>query len=134
MPVRSLNSCVLVWPSPDAVLAAALRYAEQLVATDGRVVRVALVGSCARAAYGPGSDADLLVGLSHCETPFLLRPLELPAPRLPVPADLVVLTEGEVANWSAERPRWSREVLQRAIVLAERERSGLLQAKPDRQP
>jgi hypothetical protein len=109
MPVRSLNSCVLVWPSPDAVLAAALRYAEQLVATDGRVV------------------------LSHCETPFLLRPLELPAPRLPVPADLVVLTEGEVANWSAERPRWSREVLQRAIVLAERERSGLLQAKPDRQ-
>jgi predicted nucleotidyltransferase len=64
------------------VLAAALRYAEQLVASDGRVVRVSLVGSYARADYGPGSDADLLVVLSRCEVPFLLRPLELPASRL----------------------------------------------------
>ena len=84
--------------------------------------RVALVGSYARGDHGPGSDADLLVVLSQCEVPFLLRALELPAPRLPVPADLVVLTEGEVAEWSTERPRRPREVLARAIVLAERER------------
>jgi predicted nucleotidyltransferase len=118
MPVRSSSSCVLVWPSREQVLSAARRYAEQLIAGDRRVVSVALVGSYARGDHGPGSDADLLVVLSRCEVPHPQRTLQLLPPRLPVPTDVIVLTEDEVEAWSHERPRWSREVLGRALPLA----------------
>ena len=113
---------MLVWPSREQVLTEARRYAEQLVACDRRVVWVALIGSYATGNHGPGSDADVLVVLSRCEVPHLLRPLQLPPPRLSVPTDVIVLTESEVAAWSQERPRWSREVLGQALPLARSQR------------
>jgi predicted nucleotidyltransferase len=124
MPVRSSSSPVLVWPSREQVVAAARGYAERLVAADARVLRVALVGSYATGNHGPGSDADLLVEMSECQTPPTRRALELPPPRLPVPVDLLVFTRGEVDELQRTRPRWTREVLQSALWLADRDVPG----------
>ena len=120
MVVRSLNSSVLVWPSRDEVLSAARTYAEKLVATDERVSRVALIGSYATGEQGPGSDADLLVVLSRSDVPAPVRALQVAPPHLPVHSDVLVLTEAELGEWSLTRPRWSREVLGRAVTLAAR--------------
>lgn len=118
MPVRSLTSSVLVWPSAEQVLASARSYAHLLLChRDWRVLRVGLIGSYARGDWGPGSDADLLVELEACDKPAWYRALALPPPRLPVPADLVVLTRAELLSLARQSPRWSREVLGRAIWL-----------------
>jgi predicted nucleotidyltransferase len=121
MPVRCLNSSVLVWPSAEQVLAAARAYATHVLQSEPHALRVGLFGSYARGDQGPGSDADLLVELSSTDQPPHRRALALPPPRLPVPVDLVVLTRAEVVELGRLSPRWLREVLGRAIWLAERE-------------
>lgn len=120
MPVRSLTSSVLRWPSRDEVLTAAGEYARAVVDVSPRVLRVGIFGSYARGNPGPGSDADLLVEVDRSEELFERRALGLPPPRLPVPVDLVVLTRDEISEMTTRRPRWRREVLDATIWLASR--------------
>lgn len=91
MPVRSLNSPVLKWPSREAVVAAASAWAVELRARDPGVLKVAMFGSYARGDAGVGSDLDLAVVVRDGAGGRLFD-----ASRLPVPADVVVFEE---ASW-----------------------------------
>jgi uncharacterized protein len=91
MPVRSLASPVLKWPSREAVLAAAQDWANALRASHPRIERVGCFGSYARGDAGVGSDLDLVVIVKEGAGQALFD-----VTRLPVPADVVVI---ETARW-----------------------------------
>ena len=95
MPVRSLNSLVLKWPSREAVLAAAEAWARALRSRDSRVLAVGVFGSYARGNAGVGSDLDLVVIVRDGSGAPLFD-----ATGLPVPADVVVFEE---ARWALAR-------------------------------
>lgn len=97
MPVRSLHSPVLKWPSRDAVLAAAAGWAQDLHARDARALKVGIFGSYARGDAGVGSDLDLVVIVRDGQGGCLFD-----VSMLPVPADVVVF----------EAARWERAILE----------------------
>lgn len=88
MPVRSLSTPILKWPSRDEVLAAAAAWARELQARDPRVWRVGVFGSYARGDAGVGSDLDLVVLLRDGAGAPLFD-----VTGLPVPADTLVFEE-----------------------------------------
>ncbi len=120
MPMRSLSSSVLRWPDRDDVLGAARAYADLLVRSDSTVRRVGIFGSYGRGEVGPGSDADIIVEVDSSALPPERRVLNLPAPRLPVPVDLIVVTTAEIDELRRRSAKWSREVFERTVWLAER--------------
>ena len=95
MPVRSLNSSVVVWP-------------------DRPTVESALFGSYARGDWGVGSDLDVVLVVTGADLPFARRAAAWDLTRLPVPADALVYTEDE---WQRLDPasRFAR-VLAREVV------------------
>lgn len=113
MPVRSLNSPVLKWPSRAAVLAAAEAWALELRASERGVLKVAVFGSYARGDAGVGSDLDLAVIVRDGEGGRLFD-----TSRLPVPADVVVFEEGRWVRASAEPTGIARTIAREARWLA----------------
>lgn len=109
MPVRSLNSHVLKWPSREAVLAAAGAWARALRARDVRVLRIGHFGSYARGDAGVGSDLDLVV-IVRADAQSCLFDVS----RLPVPADVVVFDETRWARMSAESSGIARTIAREA--------------------
>jgi uncharacterized protein len=108
MPVRSLTSSVMRWPSADAVHAAAEAWAMALAAADPAVVAVGYFGSYARGDSGVGSDLDLIVLMRKSPTPFERRATTFNLESLPVPTEALVYT---LAEWSAlgrDRTRFSQ--------------------------
>ncbi len=55
-------------------------------------------GSYARGDWGVGSDLDVILVVRESGTPFIRRAADWDLTRLPVPADVLVYTEGE---WQA---------------------------------
>jgi len=104
MPVRSLNSPVLKWPKATEVKAAARAWADEQARRDPRILRIGYFGSLARGDWGVGSDLDLLVVLDRSDRPFEERGCKFDTTHLPVPADLLVYTEAELARLKDERP------------------------------
>jgi len=98
MPVRSLNSSVLIWPQRRAVEAAVRELAARLAKAHPELTRVGVFGSYARGDWGVGSDVDLIAIVRHSARPFAERPLDFDLSGLPLPADLMVYTEDE---WQA---------------------------------
>lgn len=97
MPVRSLRSPVLRWPSRPAVREAVEAWAAA-VATGPTVRAVGLFGSLLDERWGVGSDVDLVVVVDRVDAPFTGRSAAFPADGLPVPADVLVYTVGEWAS------------------------------------
>ncbi len=62
MPVRSLNSSVLKWPSRKTVDRAVRSWTAEQVQQRPEIVRLGYFGSYARGDWGVGSDLDLIVG------------------------------------------------------------------------
>lgn len=79
-----------------AVRRAADAYAAALLARDD-VDEVVVFGSFERGTYGPGSDLDVLVVLSHATKPVRDRIPELLPPSFPVGVDLFPFTRAELA-------------------------------------
>jgi uncharacterized protein len=94
VPVTSSRSSLKRWPSADRVLAAARGWARRLADADPSVVAIGYFGSYARGEAGFGSDLDLLV-VRH---DVAARPdlLGADVDALPVPADVLHYTEGEL--------------------------------------
>lgn len=93
MPVRSLSSSVLKWPSRQTVDTAVRRWAAA-VARDPNVLRVGYFGSYARGDSGVGSDVDLIIilaGAGSGREPDFTCDVHA----LPVPADVLVYTVEE---------------------------------------
>ncbi len=98
MPTRSLRSSVLKWPDAKTVDKAVRQWAQQVAQAHPGTRRIGYYGSYARGDWGVGSDVDLLVIVARSDRPFIERAAAWDATGLPVPADLLVYTEGE---WDA---------------------------------
>ncbi|MEJ5339389.1 MAG: nucleotidyltransferase domain-containing protein [Aquificaceae bacterium] len=114
MPVRSLSSSVIRWVSKEEVEKALREWAHKVRSEHPEVLRVGYFGSYARGNWGVGSDVDLLLVVSESKEPFIRRPLAFDTTELPVPADLLVYTEGELDK--LKDTRFYREVLQKEVV------------------
>ena len=95
MPVRSLNSSVLVWPDPESVDAKARAWAAAEAVRHPLLLRLGYFGSYARGDWGVGSDLDLVAVVKHSAARFERRGLEWDLTPLPVPAEILVYEEFE---------------------------------------
>ena len=112
MPVRSLTSPLLRWPSRDAVRDAVVRWAQEAAGRNRSIRRIGYFGSCARGDWGVGSDVDLVLVLDDAAAAAEAR---VDTTELPVPADVLVFAEAE---WRARLLRRDRfaEVLRSETV------------------
>ncbi|MBI4202086.1 MAG: nucleotidyltransferase domain-containing protein [Chloroflexi bacterium] len=112
MPVRSLASSVLKWPSAKTAHEAVQRWASTMAGAHLGVTKIGYFGSYARGDWGVGSDVDLIVILESADLPFERRPILWDTTKLPVPADLLVYTQAE---WERTKGRF-RETIDREAV------------------
>ena len=107
MPVRSLNSSVLKWPTKSEVTGAVSNWLRWLHA-ERRIVRGGYFGSYARGDEGVGSDIDIVAIVTEHDLPFERRASEFDTTHLPVPADLLVYTASEWAQFASADSRFAR--------------------------
>lgn len=105
MPVRSLNSSVLVWPDRSQVDRAVRLWVACASQAQTQLRRLGYFGSYARGDWGVGSDLDLVAIVAAAPEPFAQRPLAWDLTSLPVPAEILVYTESE---WRALEARGGR--------------------------
>lgn len=110
MPKRSSSSVVRRWPGRPEVLLAFERWARELLGRHPEILRVGCFGSYARGDAGVGSDLDVVIVVAHTDQPFPERLPEVTDDGLPVPADILVYTEGELARMRDEGRRFVREL------------------------
>src|SRR5438093_13247861 len=84
MPVRSLNSSVLVWPNRAQVDRAVRDWANRIVAEHRDVRRLGYFGSYARGDRGVGSDLALIAGVGQSREARDRRAIVLGSSALPV--------------------------------------------------
>jgi predicted nucleotidyltransferase len=78
MPVRSLNSSVLKWPSAQVVERALRHWSEKTIGRRKDVLRIGYFGSYARGDWGVGSDLDVIIVLKNSKHSFDRRSQMLP--------------------------------------------------------
>ena len=112
MPVKSLSSAVLRWPSREEVEGALQAWMVRHPIPG--LLALGYFGSYARGDYGVGSDLDLLLVVESSSLPSWQRALSLPLEELPVPAEALVYT---LAEWQAlpERSPRFAETLRREV-------------------
>lgn len=125
MPVRSLRSSVLRWPSPEEVRAAARRWAEEEAERRPELLRLGYFGSYARGTPGVGSDLDWVAVVEDSPVPFAQRALDWDLLSLPVPAEILVYTRAEWERLRESGGRFARVLDEEAIWLVERPRRPL---------
>jgi len=114
MPVRSLHSSVVKWPSKEEVLKALTAWAEEEMKRHPEIIKIGLFGSYARGDYGVGSDLDLLIVVREEKEPILRRALKYDTARLPLSAEVWVYLEEELET--LKETRFYREVLEKEII------------------
>ena len=110
MPVRSLTSSVLKWPSRSQVDAAARRWALREAACHPKLRRIGYFGSYARGDWGVGSDLDLVAVVDTANERFEERPLSWNLNELLVPAQILVYTFPEWQRLQQLGNRFAREL------------------------
>ncbi len=123
MPVRSLRSSVLRWPSKAEVDRAVRPWAAAAGRDRPEVLRIGYFGSYARGDWGVGSDLDLVAVVAQSGLPFHRRANVWDLTELPVPAELVVYTEEEWATLP-ERGRFGRDLHEETVWVYERSACG----------
>ena len=117
MPVRSLRSSVLVWPSQPQVDRAARDWALRQAAARPEAVAIGYFGSYARRDHGPGSDLDFVAIVSSSDRTFAERAADWDLAGLPVPGDLLVYTTEEWRRLQAEGARFARALAVETVWL-----------------
>jgi uncharacterized protein len=115
MPVRSLNSSVLVWPNRAQIDDALRRWASQLAAGHPEVRRLGYFGSYARGDWGVGSDLDLIAVVTSASERFDRRALAWNVTSLPVPADILIYTEQEWRDLEARGGRFAQTLARETV-------------------
>jgi len=114
MPMRSLNSPVLIWPSRAEVIAGVRQWVERQRAKHPELVRAGYFGSLNDGVrYGVGSDADVVFVVTHASREhWYQRPLDFDSPgdEVPVDVDLFVYTEDEFARILARGDLFARDL------------------------
>lgn len=108
MPLRSLNSSVLRWPSLEEVRAAAEAWARAEAPRHKGLLRLGIFGSYGRGDPGVGSDLDLVAVVEESGEPFHSRALAWDLLPLPVPAEILVYTSAEWDRLLAKGGRFAR--------------------------
>ena len=94
MPVRSLSSSIMKWPSKETVVDTLVKWSKALKG-DSNILSIGYFGSYARGDNGVGSDLDLIVIVEDSKAPFGKRGTEWDLSMLPVPVDLLIYTLDE---------------------------------------
>lgn len=106
MPVRSLTSSVLKWPSREEVEEALQAWLHRHPIPG--LVALGYFGSYARGDQGVGSDLDLVLVVKASDLPPWQRPIRLPLEELPVPAEALIYTLEEWQALAGQSPRFAR--------------------------
>lgn len=102
MPVRSLKSSVMRWPTREQVHEAAVSWARNTVASRPGIDAIGYFGSYARGDWGVGSDLDLVViGEVGGETVRAQSPGETVRAQSPDPVPSIE-PGGEKPDWQLE--------------------------------
>jgi uncharacterized protein len=117
MPVRSLRSSVIKWPSRDQVTVATKTWAAKTRAEHQEVRRIGYFGSYARGDWGVGSDLDIVIVIDRSELPFERRSTEFDAREIPVPVDLLVYTEAEMEEWDSSNRKFAQTIAHEMVWL-----------------
>jgi predicted nucleotidyltransferase len=115
MPVRSLTSSVLKWPDREIVVRAIRDWSLKQANDRPELVQLGYFGSYARGNWGVGSDLDIIAVVSRSCEPFDRRGLSWDMTDLPVPAEIVVYTEGEWVNLIQENGLFVRVVMKETV-------------------
>ena len=115
MPVRSLRSSVLVWPNQTRVDDAVRRWAADVARRRPELRRLGYFGSYARGDWGVGSDLDLIAIVADCADPFEQRAMAWDLSPLPVPAEILVYTQGEWDDRQNEGGRFARTLARETV-------------------
>ena len=118
MPVRSLNSSVLVWPDREQVDQAVRRWAAEELRRRPALRRLGYFGSYARGDWGVGSDLDLVAVVAEAAEPFDRRALTWTLTTLPVPAEILVYTDAEWRSLLERGGRFARTLAREVVWVA----------------
>jgi len=110
----------ITWFDREKTLAALRNAVRKLAAIRPEIEEVILFGSIATSQPVPGSDADLLILLSHSEEPFLSRiPHYIPS-GCDIDVDVFPYTREEVQKMLAEGNTFIKNALDSGLVLFKR--------------
>ena len=115
MPVRSLNSSVLKWPSRKAVDLAVRSWTTEQVRQRPEIVRLGYFGSYARNDWGVGSDLDLIAVVNETCESFERRSINWDLNGLPVPAEIIVYSLMEWEDLEKKDTKFARMLKSEAI-------------------
>jgi len=115
MPVRSLNSSVLKWPSRKAVDRAIRSWTAEQVEGKPDIIRLGYFGSYARDDWGVGSDLDVIAVVKDASEPFERRALQWDFTELPVPAEIIVYTWSEWEDLQQRDTKFARMLNQETV-------------------
>lgn len=120
MPVRSLNSSVMKWPSRETVEAALRQWANAATVQNPAIAAVGYFGSYSRNQAGVGSDLDVMIllqsdGNDITQRPFHQRGLAFDFSSIPVPVDAIAYTLEEWAHLETTSPRFYETLTQESI-------------------
>ncbi len=117
MPNKSSGSVKVFFADKDKVLCRLKEYVRRLKAQRSDVEKVGLFGSYATDRYGPASDVDLLILLSHSDKRFVDRIPEFMPDDLRIDCDVFPYTEDEMAKMKDDGNLWIRHVLKEVVWL-----------------
>lgn len=116
-PDKSSAFVKVFWLDRPAVLARLKQAAQVLSERHPEIEAISLFGSLARGDAVPGSDADLLVVLSHSSESFLDRAVRYRPDDVGVGVDVVAYTREELAALLEAGNAFVRQALREGIVL-----------------
>ena len=112
MPVRSLSSSVIVWPSAGEVEESLVEWAHREARIRPGLCGVGYYGSYATGNWGVGSDLDIVLVVEKSEKSVGKRTLEWELAGFQVPVDLCVYTLDEWHALSDSSRRFARMLLE----------------------
>ena len=117
MPVRSLSSSVLTWPSQTQVERELREWIAHEAPSHPALRRMGYFGSYARGDWGVGSELDLVAVIRDTTVPFEKRGVVWDLNPLPVPAEILVYTEAEWKQMHSEPNGFFRRLLREVVWL-----------------
>lgn len=117
MPVRSLNSSIMRWPSREVVDAAIRQWARTNVEGNPAVVAMGYFGSYARGDAGVGSDLDVLIIVTESDRAFEQRAVDWDFQAVPVPVEALTYTRLEWQRLPDHQPRFYQTLRQETVWL-----------------
>ena len=123
MPVRSLNSSIIKWPSDKQVIFSLEKWVKDILQVNEDIIQIGYFGSYAQGNWGVGSDLDIIIILRQSKLPFEKRNQGWGEQSLPVPTDILIYTQLEWESMKKEKTpfflRINREVkwvYQKALI------------------